>query len=442
MRYQSGSSSNKSKSSNVSKLKELMAATANNPFYSAQGGQNIPQGGTVPSGDPLLEGMNILAKLGGRDWAASTRAPQPEAPVLEDSAVGDADDVVTQQLMNQLTSMFGGVNDYDPSADIQAAVGGIQQQYNPQIQMLKNQNTGARKETNANMAKISAMYEALNRSMQKDAEGAAAADKRSAQGYTDTGKRVAQSIQGNVDEQLNQNAAMSKGLGSGDLLKELNMPVQEQAGQAAQRAQQTGLDAATANSRIGAASQRSMREVGSSTKLEGAEQNANLMSQLQDFVQQNMTQASSLRGQRAQAIAQARSQIMNSAASGRQDANESMWQGLMDIAKLNQGRQSTAFDQDIAQQELLAKLQGDGGKSPYPKGMQNANSILEQLIGQGADPGRVNEVYSDVLSQGQSGSRFNLSNPSDVQAALNAEAPNAPAWWKEQIAAAILAANS
>lgn len=442
MRYQSGSSSKKKKSSNVSRLRELMSGTANNPFYDAQVGQSIPQGATVPSGDPLLEGMNLLAKMGDRDWAASTRAPQPELPVAEDASIGDADDVVTQQLMNQLTSMFGGVNDYDPTADIQAAVGGIQQQYNPQIQMLKNQNAGARKETDKNMAIITAMYEGLNRSMQKDAENAAAADKRSAQGYTDIGKRVAQSIQGNVKDQLSQNAAMSQGLGSADLLKELNAPVQAQAGEASQRAQQTGLDAAVANSRIGAASQRNMREVGSSTKLEGAEQNANLMSQLQDFVQQNMTQASSLRGQRAQAIAQARSQIMNSASSGRQDANEAMWQGLMDIAKLNQGRQSTAFDQDMAQQQLLAKLQGNES-SPYPKGMQNAQSILQGMIeDRGASSSRVNEAYSNVLAQGQSGSRYNLSNPSDVQAAVNAEAPNAPSWWKEQIAAAILAANS
>lgn len=427
MRYDSGSSSSRSKKKSKSRLAQL----SDNPFaqnYLTPGlGVGTP---APPQEEPLLSGMSDTARNGPisamkkmQEWLDQGR--EGDVAPLEEL---NASDVAAQQLGALANQLFGGGASYDPSADIAAAASGINQTYNPQIQALKAQNETARKRTGQNTAKITAMYEALNKSMQKDADVAAQGDKSVAKGFQEIGKRVAESITNNVKDTVAANNEAAKGLGSAALAAELNVPLQKQNQSAADSAQRMAADSAVANTKIGAASQRSMREIGSSTKLEGAERNADLIAQMQDFVQQNMTKAQSLRGQRATDIAQAKAQITGAAGQAQQQNSQNLWDAMMQIAKMQQGDRQNEFDNWATQQKLLG--QGDNDQfSLYPKSQR----ILQQAqSGSNADLGA---AYMEIL--GTLGNQAGQLNDAQVYAQIRRLAPELSEADRQALLAAI-----
>jgi hypothetical protein len=246
--------------------------------------------------------------LGSTAGMLNQFAPEPEM---------DPRQAALAQLENLIGQQLAGNSQESLQAALDQAVGGIRKAYGAQIGTIRHQNAGARADTEKGRKKILAMYKALGKSYERTGrkevqQGDMLADKMANLGAG----RITQDAQG----MLAANAAAGQNLGSPELTAELNSAVNADVGRQNLAAQQyASAEGQRALADTGVTS-RYMNSQGRNVNLEGTNRAADLIGQLQDYLQGNRDKIAEIAGQRAQAVAAAKAELGSQFAASQQSS--------------------------------------------------------------------------------------------------------------------------
>lgn len=396
---------------------------------------------------------DILARLaGGADpntGLAAIPVPTDKTATVADAVKANPNDVAAQQLAALANQLFGQTNlaVTDPSADIAAAIKGINQQYGGQIQGLNRANANAKAEANFGSKQTQKLYRALARSMKRDANQETRSSGNLAKQLNALGAGVATAAVAQNAKQEAQNVAEAKALGQPAMAQALNAALQNQSSHQASVARAEGQASAADQLKLGGIYSRGAREEGRAGRIEGTQRAADLYAQLQDYVQGNLDKIASLRGEAASAKAQARaslSQNYTDALNAASQKNaENYWQAMLDIANQKTTQNKAATDKWYKTQELNIARQKlnqstSTSNNPFPKSLTNANSIIDQYPA-------INNAYTTIMnSDAAVGGKVDLTSPAQVMHLIQTSGAGKGLSATEQQAlmAAIIQANS
>lgn len=405
----------------------------NEPFLGTMGphpvisGQdNIPLG---PSGPVTLEDVKALNKKVSSGKNRPTKAEQTQA--IADLLSSNPGNVATEQLAALAQKLFGSTDpaQYDPSKDIAAAMRGINQQYGGAIGGYKQANRNARGEAQYGSKQTMKLYRALKKSMMHDAKVETRAGKGVAKQLNALGQHNADAARQRIESEVNQNAAVAKGLGNEKLATTLNAALEKQANSQAATAVRESQGSAQDQIKLGSNYAASARNIGRQAMTEGTQRSADLYSQLQGFVQQNLSKIASLRGESAAAKAQARAAISSNAAeaynNAQSDNASNLWDAMLSVAQLSNDQNNSSVSNWAKIQDALTSRTNAATSryrathptstssatpyNPYPKGISNANMILDQ------NPGLAS-AFNAIVNSAQASAKYgqDMTNPNTV----------------------------
>jgi len=265
-------------------------------------------------------------------------------------------------LLAQLTALaMQSGSGLDVDAMIADATGGINKTYGAQIGAIRHQMQGARKDTRKGKKEILKMYRALGRSEERLGRTEKRQGMTTSRQLEQLGTNAANAAQENANELLNQNAATAGALGSPDLLAQLNTPVNEQTTGIAGRATNEAARNAQQALQTSANFQKYFNESSGSARLEGTGRAADLIGQLQDYLQGSRDKIGEVAGEKAQALAAAKNQILAQASENQTDVQQQNFENMMKIAGLQSDLQNTAADNQLQRDQLMAQLQKAAG---------------------------------------------------------------------------------
>lgn len=421
------------------------------PGYLQTLSQQQAQNDFVAQGyDPTLRAMQDASPQSViQGTQTNKKATDPLAQLLA-SFPKNGNSVESQQLAALANQLFGqpvSPAQFDPSANIAAAIAGINQQYGGAIGGLKKADKNAKAEANYGSAQTQKLYAALRRSMMNDAKTEGKAGKNLAKQLQQIGNQTAGAAQQDAQQQLNQNAAFAKGVGQPNILPALNAGIQNQANMQKNAALKAAQGDASDQVKLGGIYAHSARVGGQAASIEGTQRSADLYSQLQGFVQQNLSKIASLAGERSAAAAQARATISANAAKAYNSASSNnasnMWKAMLEIAQLSNQNNNDSVQNWATLQKIIQGQEGvnndvqrtnldtkkfnyqmtnpSGASNPLPKGIAAANQILD------SQPASVQQAFKAIVNSGQAtaASGNDLTNPNTaMQVIMNSGAAN------------------
>lgn len=312
---------------------------------------------TIPGQDDAMTNLLLGPLAGGGGNSPSG----PEAPQMSPQ------DMQLQQLSELNEMLMGSMGSGESlQAALDQATKGINQSYGSQIGLLKQQNAGARADTKRGTKQIQNMYAALDREYQKSAKREKKWGMKAAQEIEGLGTRQAENINSNANDLLLQNAAAAKELESPELASQLNSDVVDQSAELGNRAIFNAGTSAGTQQKYTNLNTGYLQRTGQNMELEGRNRAADLLGQLQDYLQGNRAKIGDIAGQRAAALAQAQSQISGSYENNQSDILQQVFDNAMAMSKLN-------MDMQQAQQQ-------GAGENPLegllPEGMMKSNQLM------------------------------------------------------------------
>lgn len=306
----------------------------------------------------------------------------PNLPSMEEiqAARPQAEVDPNQKLLELALGLTGGAGGNSSARDLQAMMGdataGVAQPFNAQIGLLKHQNAAARADTQSGKKQINKMYRALAKDQKRMGRREAAQSAGISEKLQGLGTAGAQQLGQNTNDILSQNAAAGSGLGSPELTQALNPAVAEQGQRLAANVLGASTGQAANQLATGNNTQRFFNRAAGSSRLEGVNRSADLIANLQDYLAQNRAQIGTIAGEKAQALASAKNELLAGIAQSQSDAKSEKFDNTMDVIKWWTDLQSGNADRDLA-----ASQQGAGSDitSLYPKDMANAMGILGQV---------------------------------------------------------------
>lgn len=400
--------------------------TGNNPWSpdnwlnTARAGLAAVAGAAAPKINQNMESLKgyslkdfLVGKQGNSEWNKSPiqhildwvgRSPvqgqdvpdpnQPQAnkpPDLQPTPQPDTMSVLMDQLLN---SIYGG-NGVDTSALDAQARQIANSQIDPQIAALQNAMGQARANANRNSAIIGDMFSQLSSSLKGDIPGI---NQRYDAANT-TVNAQNQAAQTNIDQIYADIQAQQQALAD-----KLNLQAALPEGVAQQNSNKAFLESQNAQSNadtLAALQMLKQGDVGLTqnysqiASAEGPQRQADLMAQLQNYLNSTNSQVAGLEGQRQQAYQQALSSLMSSA----------------------QSQQNNTFDQLLGIAKLQAQLQGQ--QSQNQPTYRSGPLAASQYLGQTTDPqnaSRLNAVLLSVLQDPRIlGGRIEVPGPNGIQ---------------------------
>lgn len=262
-----------------------------------------------------------------------------------------------EQLFSQLVASVGsGSPTFDYESALQESQQAIRQAYRNDIDAVRGSNKAARRDTAKNRQELESLYAALARSYNK-------AGGRAMEQGQDLAAQM-QEISGSASDSVNQSAqqiaqeqaAMAQGLGieaaMPDIMQSQGNELQEDLTQIAD----SGAQSANTQLSFAGNQQRFMERGSQGARLEGTNRSADLLADLQDFIQGNRQQVSQLRSQRSRDISANETSVMNSIAEMQAAAEAQQWERLMGLADMKLDIENTQQDNDLASAEFRAKL--------------------------------------------------------------------------------------
>lgn len=333
------------------------------PFSVTPGGQQMfDDAKSVINGDLV----NQLAQtLNNPNALAAT------TPVADEQSERDK---MISMLMDVIGS--GGA----PSVDIEAAMGETQsaldQLYGAQIGAIKGQNRAAKADTREGSAQINAMYRALGEDYRKAGKRERKLTNKMTRRVEGLGKRSNDRLGQDAQDTLSANAAGAAGLGSADLLAELNSSVNDQVTRVQGAGERETARNATRTFREGQSNARFLDDMGMVSQAEGTNRAADLFGDLQDYLQGNRSQIAGLRGEKAMALADARNGLTQSVAASQGDYQQDLFENLLKVAGMNL---------DYMNAETAASAAGsEGGFDPMsllPEGAARSMNLIQAMSG-------------------------------------------------------------
>lgn len=251
-----------------------------------------------------------------------------------------------QDYLAQKMATVGGTFDYESA--LRESEQAIKEAYARDIKAVRGSNQAARRDTAANRKDVEALYAALSRSYADNAQEALGQGQELAGMMQDTTQETAGSIQDIAAQIASQQAELASGLGLPEVTADY-MPQQAENVQK-QLAALSAEGSEDANRQLGFAGnqQRWLMRGANNANLEGTNRSAELIRDLQDFVQGNRTQISEMQGLRGREIANNKSEIMSAVAEQQAAQDEALWKQMMDFSNLKLDIEDTQADNRLA----------------------------------------------------------------------------------------------
>lgn len=344
-----------------------------NNAYGMTGGGNLL--GTAVTGESMSPPP---AGVAAPSWDANF----PLAGLLQGGGEGG----VTQPemsdreaLMQQIIGLIqGGTGDYQST--LESTSQAIKEAFGGQIGAVKGASDAAKQTTKQSNAQIDAMYRALGRNYDAAGDAELHRGKSYAKATQDVAKNAGKTVKQSADALLNEQAALASGLGVESATQAVATPQRAQVqGQLADIAQR-GQTAANSNLGHSKAQQTYLDSQSVNAPLEGTNRQAELIAQLQEFLQGNQGKIADLKGQQGMALAQNQSSILDALT---KDSGEQVNQ-LLDVYDRLYPAESSASNSQLA----------DSGLPKYAQ----LNQSLLSASGLPVDSQqRVNDALSELM---------------------------------------------
>jgi hypothetical protein len=322
-----------------------------------------------------------LSHLGG-DQQAQQQPQQPQ-------------DFVEAFLKSMAGNIGGGnasgLNQADYEQALKDSAAKIKGAFGAEIGAVKASSAAARHQTKRSKKQIKAMYNALARQYNKGAGAEVAQGKDIANAINNVAGQAASGTQASSDQLLNEQAALAQGLGVQAALPTVaaqqSADVAKQVGNIRNYGSQEAVNQ-LANS---GSQQRFLVRGGKNSLLEGTNRRADLVEQLQAFLQQNMGKIADIKGQRGQALAANDLAFTKSANDAAANTQDTAWTHEKDLANLlltlrgqNNSSNSQLADQQQAQNgqllDWMKLLSGAAGQTGDPKKMEEILKLIQGAI--------------------------------------------------------------
>lgn len=356
-------------------------------------GLSMPGRFNIPSQQETKSRIADIIRNSAAKSSAFELDPRPSEPqtVLEPKPAPDWESQLLQQLMNIATASQVPLDTEEMIAD---ASGAINKAYGGAIGAIRGENKRARGEAAGNRKELEAMYRALARSNRRQSKQEARQGNRLANEMQNIGNQGAGMLGARASDMLNENAAIAKGLGSPDAASELNSVL----GQTAQNAQNNAIGEATraaTNQRgLSGVAERYFNRSAGSARLEGTNRSADLLSSLQEYIQGNRGRIADIVGQRAQALAAAKNDILASASAAGASQQEDLFNQMMAIAELKLAMEGQ--EQDSLMDQLRLQQQGSQTNG-LNKLFEGTNTGILGMLSQVPGYENVPDLYSQIM---------------------------------------------
>lgn len=330
-----------------------------------------------------------------------------------------------EELMQQLMSAMPQIMDPQQTQDLMnQEAAGINKSFGAQIGALQHQNAGAKADTKQGTKKIQAMYRALAGDMKRNAQREMKAGQHLAGLTQNLGQQGADAAQKSAESILATNAAHAQALGAPELMGTINPAVNEQTLRAADMS--TGQAARSAARTLGmaGASQRFFNESSGASRVEGTNRSADLIGQLQDYLQNNRSKMADLSGQRAAAVANLKNSVLQQNTGDQFGQQQQIFEDLMNLGQFNQSMQpdpAQQFDPNSllpkgTQYNLMMQQQDPALAQAYQAAMSSPQAQTGSI-----DMGHNNQVpLSSTAGQALLAQMFGGSlTPQEMQALIN-----------------------
>lgn len=306
-----------------------------------------------------------------------------------------------------------GFNQADYEQALNDSAAQIKKAFGNEIGAVRIANQGARHDTKRANKQIAAMYRALSKDYARGAKGEIKQGKQLANAVQNVADRAQGKVSNTVNQQLDQQAALAKGLGVQSAMPSVAAAQQNQLTKNVGQIQQRGQRGATDVLKYSGDQQRYLNSTGQGTLLEGTNRRADMLSALQDYINGNRSKIADIRGQRANALASNEQQMaqqfqdmQGKAADAQQQAQQDQWNQLMQLANLKLQIENTQADNKLNFLKYKQGSQsgtGGGGLLNYaPNNMADVAHLLAAAPHSKADKSLLDALmHSTTFSEGR-----------------------------------------
>lgn len=278
------------------------------------------QGGGTANTDPTLAGI-----LGSSPSQQSQQQSNPQQDYVEE---------FLKSMAANLGGNASGLNQADYEEALKNSAAQIKGAFGAEIGAIKASSANARHQTKRSKRQIRRMYNALGRQYDKAAGKEVAQGQEIANALQGVATNASGQVKGTSDQLLNEQAALAKGLGVESALPTVAATQQNEVAKQIGNIQQTGAREAGAQLENSGSQQRFLVRGGKNALLEGTNRRADLVQQLQAFLQENMGKIADVKGKEGQALAANASSVAKSFGDSSNDAAQQAWQRQKDLAGL------------------------------------------------------------------------------------------------------------
>lgn len=338
-----------------------------------------------PAGNGInLDGSNILANL--------LNPPSPFSGVpAQGQQAGQPQQ--TQDFLEQfLKSMAGniggnsgGLNQKDYEQALADSANQIKKAYGAEIGAVNASSANAQHQTKRSKKQIRAMYNALAKQYNKSAGQEVAQGKQIANALQGVANQASGNVKATSDQLLSDQAALAQNLGVQSAVPDVAAAQKLAVAKDVGNIQQEGARNAGAQLSNSGTQQRFLVRGGRNSLLEGTNRRADLVQQLQAFLQQNMGKIADIKGQEGQALAASNASTAKAFADAGSKQQDSSWQRQKDLAG------------------LLLSLRGQNqkGSSAASSLVPKSDQFAGQLLSTTSDPQGIGSVIQQLLTNPQ-----------------------------------------
>lgn len=346
----------------------------------------ITRGKDAPSGG--LNMQNVAPPV--------TMRPKPDERLDNNAATGGDGYSASQQALDYLTSLMtqpGAGYDYETAQ--QEAANAIRQAYGAEINAIRQNNKVARKSSRRARKEITHLYNGLAKMYGRQENRAVRRGERAADAQMDIANQGNTILTDLNNQMIQDEAGLLQDLGQQQAFDQVISPDYDRMGQQVADNTKMGTDAASRALRMGENNARWFDRAQGGARLEGTNQRANMLAQLQAYLMDNRNQIAGLKGNRAQEIAASNLNIQSQAAEAANAAQGEMFDQGLDIVKFLLDQEETErvqnradakfrWDKKMDRKELRLKMldAAESGNTDSLKhlspGVRDAMSIISQ----------------------------------------------------------------
>ncbi len=339
---------------------------------------------------------NAVAKqMSGRAAVRKASAATSKTPVAKQKQ----DDL--SALLGELTGSLTGIQqNYDYEGALQQGANAIKKAYGAEIGAVRHAGDRARRDTAKGNKEIRRMYNQLAKSFVRSGKSEAKQGTALANQITALATDAGNTVKGNSDKILAEQAQLAKNLGVEAALPDVQDNQRANTDAQMARITNTGARDSETQLKMSGNQRRYMNRGAQGARFEGTNRRADMIAALQDYLQQNQDKIAGLKGNQAKELAANRSETMKTAADVTAKNNEDMWNHLQDIANLKLKIEDTRADNKRADAQTQYNLHkpystsSSKSSSPFPKNMQN----FADIMGMTSQPRRNTGIMNQILS--------------------------------------------